>query len=1393
VHLRLKQGLKRVLAVVLTLSVIIGCMPVIPAQATTVVPKNVILLIGDGMGFEHVQVSKAVSVNSRVYDPPGTTAEIVDFTPDDKKILVTNSEEKRLLIMNIDSIDKADSKGGGPKVLADIQLEGEPTSVAVHPNPTENYALVTTLHSVSATVYSGKVCVVDLATNTVTNSVYVGVNPDSIKISPNGKYAVVANEAEYDVDPDIVGTVSILDLSGGKSNISVAKEVNLAEDSLLAAVPGINWTKVEPEFVAITPDSEYALVTVQEHSLVLVIRPDGANSKLAQVVQLPSNTEPDGIAISPDGKIAVTANEEAQSISILDLSDMSNVVLKNSPDILQFLPSDIQDPMYKRKNSQVDPEGVDMLSYNNRNYAVLALEDGASVLMLDVTDANNVTKVSHVLSTGTDKKGKPEGIKVSHNGRLIAVANEIDGTIDGSVAFIRVNPEAVSDMSFEAVDSQSGTMTTRSADAVITDSSSAATAMATGYKIDNNEMGQLPDGTSIPTILELAEIKGLATGVITTTQVAHATPAGFAAHILHRDMYNGIAAQMMDKGMEVVMGGGRSHFQNRVTLNSGKTHDGQSITDPTDSRNLITEAQGNGYTYVSDVTSLTQLDEASTNKVLGIFHDSSGLVQERKNPPASQPHLNQMTDKGLEILAKSDAGFFLMVEGGQIDWAAHDNDVNNVQGETLAFNAAVQEALDFQATHPNDTLVIVTADHETGGLNYDEATGTVSWSSTNHTATDVGVWAKGPGADQFNSSMDNTDIARKIASLMDLTKPLVVQWDSNNKEFTVTSLGTAVAGAGVKLDGQLAGITDNNGKLKYYSAAGTYSVTASKERYRDSDPRSINLAGANATPKNIVLLIGDGMGYEHMEAARDEKADNGQGALHMDSVNEAVGAVTTYSANAAITDSSSAATAIASGYKIDNNELGLLPDGTSVPTVLEMAEQKGLSTGLVTTTQIAHATPAGFAAHILHRDMYNSIAAQMIGKNIEVLMGGALSHFQNRQTLNNTKYHDYQYIKDDSDSRDLVAEAKAGGYTYVSDATALTQLDAASTGKVLGIFHASSGLVQERATPPATQPHLNQMTSKALDVLAKDSDGFFLMVEGGQIDWAAHANDLNNVKGETLAFDDAVKAALEFQNQHPDTLVIVTADHETGGLNYDPATNSAEWTSKGHTAANIGIWAKGPGDDQFNGNMDNTDIARKLAYLLSLPKPLVLQFTGVPGEAGEFSVTSYGAAVPGATVKVKGDTVGVTGSNGKLAHTFADAGSKEISAELTGYNTAQRTISVYSARNYGIKVKDSAKKDIAPTLTVNKDYDLVFGLANEKGEELPALGIIQVVDASNRVYLLNAVRTDISESGAAEYTALFQPETAGAYTVKGLLWSDWSNSQAFTVLGPEVDFSITVQ
>jgi 2',3'-cyclic-nucleotide 2'-phosphodiesterase len=384
----------------------------------------------------NVEVSEAKYAVLQVFDPGAEEMEIVDFTPDDEKVIVTNSEEENICIIDISGLEDAP-----PAVEKMIDLDGEPTSVAVHPSG--EYALVNTLDPDAAKVNDGKTWIVDLAAQELAGAVIVGVNPDCIAISPNGKYAVVANEAEIDEDnpnnPDIVGSVSILDLTGGKDSIFVVKEVYLENHPLITGINGIDMTQIEPEFVAITPDSQYALVTVQEASLVLVIHLNGADSELTQVIELPSGSEPDGIAISANGKLAVTANEDSQGISILDLSEIDNKnieLVQQDLDILQFLPSDSNDPLYV--SGEVDPEGVDVLEFNHRIHAVLTLEKGASVLILDVTDPNNVTKVDHILVTGPEKTGRPEGVKVSNDGRLIAVANEVDGT----VAFIRVNPEA---------------------------------------------------------------------------------------------------------------------------------------------------------------------------------------------------------------------------------------------------------------------------------------------------------------------------------------------------------------------------------------------------------------------------------------------------------------------------------------------------------------------------------------------------------------------------------------------------------------------------------------------------------------------------------------------------------------------------------------------------------------------------------------------------------------------------------------------------------------------------------------------------------------------------------------------------------------------------------------
>jgi len=402
---------------------------------------------------------------------------------------------------------------------------------------------------------------------------------------------------------------------------------------------------------------------------------------------------------------------------------------------------------------------------------------------------------------------------------------------------------------------------------------------------------------------------------------------------------------------------------------------------------------------------------------------------------------------------------------------------------------------------------------------------------------------------------------------------------------------------------------------------------------------SVGQAAANGTPsaKNVILLIGDGMGFHHVNAARDAvTSDPALGEFNLDKVNDASGMVYTKSADADITDSSAAATALATGYKTLNRMLGMTPDDDEltpdvVPTLVELSKDKGLAAGLVTTTQIAHATPAGFASHIAYRNQFNKIAAQYYdlfaakGKPIEVIMGGQQINFTPEGRPAYYKDGGGQKVNDDNDSRNLISEFKNSGYQY---ATTAADLNSVSGGKLLGLFTETNGLTPEnQRKADNTEPHLKDMTAKALELLSANDKGFFLMVEGGQIDWAAHANDFDYTVAETIAFDQAVKAALDFQANHPDTLIIVTADHETGGLVYNTQTKEYTWNSTDHTSSAVPIMAEGPGADLFKNTMDNTEIPRKIAQLMNLNKPLVIQSDNGYDPAS-FAVTSMGVPVP---------------------------------------------------------------------------------------------------------------------------------------------------------------------
>jgi len=352
--------------------------------------------------------------------------------------------------------------------------------------------------------------------------------------------------------------------------------------------------------------------------------------------------------------------------------------------------------------------------------------------------------------------------------------------------------------------------------------------------------------------------------------------------------------------------------------------------------------------------------------------------------------------------------------------------------------------------------------------------------------------------------------------------------------------------------------------------------------------------------RNVIFCIGDGMGVNQVALAGAAVAGPG-GKLHIERL-PVSGLVRTWSANSRVTDSAAAGTALACGIKTNNGMIGMTPDEKTHCSILEAAKAKGMATGLVVTCTMSHATPASFGSHVKSRKLEPAICEQLIDNRINVLFGGGRKYFLPQSDPNSGR----------KDDLDLLAKADGAGYACIHTPPQFRNVEGSH---VLGLFQFDA------LTTGTPEPSLAMMTRKAIRLLRRanlDSTdgryGFFLMVEGSQIDWECHANRANGSIRQTLLFDQAVEAAVDFALKDGHTLVIVTADHETGGMtlngggNEDKADSelAVKWSTKGHTGAPVGIWALGPGATRFAGVQDNTEIPKKIAQLLGIrpfPRP----------------------------------------------------------------------------------------------------------------------------------------------------------------------------------------------
>jgi len=353
----------------------------------------------------------------------------------------------------------------------------------------------------------------------------------------------------------------------------------------------------------------------------------------------------------------------------------------------------------------------------------------------------------------------------------------------------------------------------------------------------------------------------------------------------------------------------------------------------------------------------------------------------------------------------------------------------------------------------------------------------------------------------------------------------------------------------------------------------TFACTASDKQ--EAEPKK---------PTNIIFLIGDGMG---LSAVSTGFYFGDQPSVFKRFTE--IGLQQTSSASHKITDSAASGTALATGILTYNGAVGVDTTKASLQNIAELLASLGWSTGVVATSTISHATPASFYAHVEQRGMEEEIAAQLLDSEIDFFAGGGRDRFIKR-----------------TDSLDLLALAAEKG--FIIDTSALAAPGSLSADKKYGYLPEAGGMP---TMVDGRGPFLPEATSLAISHLSQNQKGFFLMVEGSQIDWAGHANDPEYMVGEMLDFEQVIAAALDFAEKDGSTLVVVTADHETGGYALGPVLpkegqssysdyNGVEpvFATGGHTATLIPVFAYGPGADQFKGIYKNTEINHKMKALV---------------------------------------------------------------------------------------------------------------------------------------------------------------------------------------------------
>ena len=324
-------------------------------------------------------------------------------------------------------------------------------------------------------------------------------------------------------------------------------------------------------------------------------------------------------------------------------------------------------------------------------------------------------------------------------------------------------------------------------------------------------------------------------------------------------------------------------------------------------------------------------------------------------------------------------------------------------------------------------------------------------------------------------------------------------------------------------------------------------------------------------PKNIIFMIGDGMGLAQLCAGY---ALNGK-KLNIFEAANIIGLCNTSSADDFITDSAAGATAFSTGFKTHNGMIGFLPDSSSPKNIFELAKKKKMATGIVASCAITHATPAAFFSHQYSRNLYSQITEDFYNRTVDIAVGGGFKYFDTTRL----KKLGYEIAVGNEDIKQLTSSKYVGFYDTAFHPVRMTE---------------------------GRGPFLQENSIKAAESL-KNKKGFIMMIEGSQIDWGGHLNDSNYVVQEMLDFDNCVQKVLEWANEDGETLVIITADHETGGLGLmggvsteSTITPNLKFHNTHHSGIMVPVFSFGPGSERFQGVFENTEIFYTMKSLLGI-------------------------------------------------------------------------------------------------------------------------------------------------------------------------------------------------